>query len=346
MDKFISIFSKKRYSVGLVWLIFLLSTPSFAQNENLLADFPFFQRKAEEYQSWLEDKALNQALRVDHVQFKTSNITAKTDSSELELILLLRAHDPDSAMGQWNSLKKSFDSPADSLEAFLYRSFIHRMEIHPAKGNIQIYIQNADRRYIPCFYIWIWWENGRVLTKKQIQACRTKSFEVYIPPYRINKVGQGQTAKVAQPQIKSAKKVFDLISSYVKRNLLKAPRYKTILKDRKPIVEDSLRVGNYYSLTLANLGKEVLTDQTRAFWENWIGLNTIAMERLSFQFDYLPNPDGSFNLRCSIDGKYGSGVFKPRKSAYLNMEDDFNDFFETYKNNFRQALIKRLSPQP
>ena len=110
MDKFISIFSKKRYSVGLVWLIFLLSTPSFAQNEDLSADLPFFQQKAQEYQSWLEDKALSQVLRVNHVQFKTIKATGKTDYSELELILLLRTHDIDSAMGQWNSLKKSFDS--------------------------------------------------------------------------------------------------------------------------------------------------------------------------------------------------------------------------------------------
>lgn len=327
-------------------LFFLIPFVAEAQSEDLSVDSPFFQQKAREYQAWLEDKTLSQALCVNHVQFKTIKATGKTDYSELELILLLRTHDIDSAMGQWNSLKKSFDSPADSLEAFLYRSFVHKMEIQPAKGNIQIYIQSADRKYIPCFYIWIWWENGRVLSKKQIQACRTKSFEVHIPLYRVNKVGQGQTVKVAQPQIKSAQNVFDLISNHVNRNILQEPRYKTILKDRKPIVEDSLRAGNHYSFILANLGKEVLSDQTRAFWEKWIGINTIAMERLSFQFDYLPNPDGSFNLRCNIDGKYGSGVFKPRKSAYLNMEDDFDDFFESYKNNFRQTLIKRLSTQP
>ena len=140
--------------------------------------------------------------------------------------------------------------------------------------------------------------------------------------------------------------MFDLISNHVKRNILQAPQYNTILKDRKPVVEDSLRAGNHYSFILANLGKEVLSDQTRTVWEKWIGINTVAMERLSFQFNYRPNPDGSFNLHCSIEGKYGSGVFKPRKSAYMDMEVDFDDFFESYKNKFRQTLIKHLSPQP
>lgn len=329
----------------IVLLVMLSILPSFAQNEDLSADLPFFEQKAQEYQYWLESKALNQVLGVDHVQFKTNSTTGKKDYSELELILLLRTHNVDSAVGQWNSLKKSFDSPADSLEAFLYRNFVHKMEIRPEKGNIQIYIRGKDGQYIPCFYIWIWWENARIITQKQVQACKTKSFEVYIPPYQVSNIGKGQTAKVAI-RAQNAQRVFNLISNHIKANILRAPRYKTVLKDRKPIVEDSLRAGNHYEVTLANLGKEVLTDQTRSFWEKWVGINTIAMERLSFQFDYLPNPAGGYQLRCSIDGKYGSGVFKPRKSAYMNMENDFDDFFETYKNTFRQALLKRLSTQP
>ncbi|AEE52510.1 hypothetical protein [Haliscomenobacter hydrossis] len=328
------------------WCFFLSPALMFAQYEDLSEDMPFFQQKAQEYQNWLENKSLSEALQVDHVQFKTFKDTGKKDYTELELILVLRTHDLDSAVGKWNSLKKSFDSPADSLEAFLYRSFIHKMEINPAKGNIQIYIQDADRQYIPCFYIWIWWKNGRIVSQKQIQACKTKSFEVLIPAYRVSNVGRGQTAKVAQSQIKSPQRVFNLISSYIKSNLLQAPRYQDILNDRKPIIEDSLREGNHYTFIVANLGKEVLSDQTRSFWEKWVGINTIAMERLCFQFDYSPNPDGSFNLKCTIDGKYGSGIFKPRKSAYMNMDDDFDDFFELYKNKFRQALLKQLTMQP
>lgn len=333
-----------RLSYFITLIVLQLALPCFAQNEDLSADLPFFEQKAQEYQHWLESKALSQVLQVDHVQFKTSQATGKKDYSELELILLLRTQNVDSAVGQWNSLKKSFDSPADSLESFLYRSFVHKMEIQPAKGNIQIYIRGQDGQYVPCFYIWIWWENARIITKKQVQNCKTKSFEVYIPPYRVNKIGRGQTAKVAT-KTHDAQGVFNQISTYVKTNILQAPRYKTILKDRKPLTEDSLRMGNHYEFTLANLGKEVLTDQTRKIWEKWVGINTIAIERLRFQFDYLPNPAGGYQLRCSIDGKYGSGVFKPRKSAYLNMENDFDDFFETYKNSFRQALLTRLSAQ-
>lgn len=110
--------------------------------------------------------------------------------------------------------------------------------------------------------------------------------------------------------------------------------------------EDRQCTGWHQLKALVTEGKEELTDQTRTFWEKFVRINTIAVERLSFQFDYFHNQNGGYQLRCSIDGKYGSGVFKPRKSGYLNMENDFDDLFETYKNNFRQALLKYLSTRP
>lgn len=310
--------------------------------EDLSGDMPFFQKRAMEYQEWLMEKGLGKLIQVDHVQFKMLK-NGQQDKTELELILVLRTNDLDTAVGQWNSMKKSFDTPVDSIEAFLYRSFVHKMEINPEKGNIQIYLKDSTGKYLPCFYIWIWWSKGEIITQKKLNDCKAKTFDIFIPPYKINHSGRIQSTKVIPNKIKTPNEVFNAISTYLRVNLLLAPRYKTILKDRKPIIEDSLRVASHFEFVVANLGKEVLTDQSRSAWEKWVGINTIAMERLSFQFDYIPNQDGSFNLKCIIDGKYGSGVFKPRKSAYINMEDDFEDFFETYKVKLRQALIKLLS---
>lgn len=336
---------------SLVYLPLLLgllfaALPSHAQKENLSGSMDFFQKQTAEYQRWLDAKGLGKALKVDQTRFKKDK-KGKIDNTELELLLLMESTDLDTAIGQWNQLKKEFDSDADSLEAFLYRAFVHKMEIPEAQGNIQVYIKDAKHKYIPCFYIWIWHENGRIATQKKIGACKDKKFEVSIPPYRPKTTGRGKTAKIGKSQTRPANEVFDLILQHVRATMLEQPRYQTELKDRKPRIEnDSARTATTFKFTIADLGKEVLTNQTRTIWEKWVGLNTIAMERLHFQFEYAPVRGGGFTLKCIIDGKYGSGVFRPRTSGYLNMEPDFDDFFETYKNNFKTSLQKKLEGRP
>jgi hypothetical protein len=305
-------------------------------------DMPFFEQKAAEYQQWLREKGLGSTLRVDKVQFKTTK-TGTKDYSEVELLLLVNSFDVDTAIAQWTQLKRAFDSPADTLEHFLYRDFVHKMEIPAAQGNIQIYVKNRRGEYSPCFHVWIWVEKGRTFIEKKVGECKAKAFEVTVSPPRPVATGRSKTAKVSKPRTPPPHEVFNTILLHVRESMLDQARYRTELNDRKPRIEsDSLRTATTFRFTVANLGKEVLTDQTRSVWERWVRINTIAMERLTFQFEYQPAAAGAYNLKCTIDGKYGSGIFKPRTTGYMNMETDFDDFFERYKDNFRNALIKRL----
>ncbi len=327
-------------------LILLASLPAFSQRENLASSLPFFEQKAAEYQRWLDAKGFGQVLRVERVRLKVDR-HRQVDSTELELFLLLKATDADTALAQWGRLKKDFDTDADSLEACLYRTFIHKMEIPDTQGNIQIYVRDKFTNYIKDTHIWIWMENGRLVSEKKAALMKSKSFELSIPAYPVKVTGKGKASKLPASRSRSADEVFNLILRHVKTAMLEHPRYRKELDDRKPRLEsDSVRTATTLTFTAANLGKEVLTDQTRYIWESWVNINTIAMERLTFRFEYLPAADGGYSLKCVIDGKYGSGVFKPRTSGYMNMENDFDDFFETYKNNFRLTLQKLLQQKP
>jgi hypothetical protein len=316
--------------------------------ENLAADMPFFENKAREYQQWLENKGFSKALKVETVQFKKDK-NNQVDSTEIELLMALTATNVDSASGQWDQLKRDFDGPADTLDAYLYRTFVHKMEIPETQGNIQIYVRDPKGVYIPCFYVWIWSEDGRIVSlKKREGLCKDKKFEVTVPAYTIKTSGRGKTARVTKTKARTADEVFKTVLQYVNETMINIPRYQTEVTDRHPSITDSSSTASRLVFTVADMGKEVLTNQNRSWWEKYVNVNTIAMERLEFKFEYrrATTNDNSFTLNCTIDGKYGSGIFKPRKNGYMNMENDFDDFFETYKNKFREGLTKRLQLQP
>ena len=327
-------------------LLFFTCFPAFAQREDLASSMPFFREKADEYQHWLDVKGFGSVLKVERVRLKVDR-NKKTDPTELELFLLIRATDVDTAAAKWNRLKKDFDTDADSLEALLYRTFIHKMEIPDSQGNIQIYVKDRYNNYIKDTHIWIWQdETGRIKSEKKVAVTKAKTFLLTVP-YSLQQTGKGKSTKVRKAQSRKPDEVFNLILRHVKTTMLEHPRYRTELDDRHPHIEsDSARITNSLKFTVADMGKEVLTDQNRSGWERWVGINTIAMERLTFLFEYIPDADGGYSVRCVIDGKFGSGVFKPRTSGYMNMEPDFEDFFEQYKNDFKSALQKLLQAKP
>jgi hypothetical protein len=317
---------------------------------NLAKDLSFFVQKAPEFNKLLIDKGLNKYLQVDLVRMQPlkdkSGKYIGIDSTELELLLLLKTNDPDSALVMWQALKQGFDTPEDSLENFLYRTFVHQMEIPGVQGSVQIYIKNQDGFYSSTFYVWIWEDIdpilGRKVKSRYVNGTRAKSFEITVQPTPTKTSGKGKSSKIVKPKVKTAPQVFETIRKYAIDSILQQPRYRTdVCNDRIPHFEDSLRTANSFRFTLADLGQEVLKNQYRSFWERFWGYNSIAMERLSFQFEYYPIDKG-FILKCVIEGKYGSGVFKPRTTGYMNMETDFDDFFEQYKNQLRQELQKRL----
>ncbi len=329
---------KTCFVIGLL----LCTWQAHAQKENLARDFSFFQNKSREFSAWLDKTGLGKSLAFDLVQMRPLSIGDGIDSTELELVLLIRTNDPDSAIGIWQGLKKGFDSPDDSLENILYRTFIHQMEIPGQQGSIQVCIRDKKRDYNRCFYIYIWQEADEALGTKikseyHFKECKSRTFEITVTPPPVKIRGKGKTTKIIKPKIPAANQVFEVIRRYAIDSVLHQPRYRTgNCTDRSPRFEtDSLRTSNAFRFTLADLGQEVIPPYTL------LGFTTIAMERLTYQFEYYPI-QGGFTLKCIIEGKYGSGFFKPRVSGYMNMEPDYNDYLEAYSNKVRRDIQKRL----
>jgi hypothetical protein len=345
VDSYVAQNEKAMLKHFLLTILLLSAIAATAQREDLTLGLPFFEQKTAEYQRWLDAKGFGAVLTVERVRLKVDR-NNQTDPTELEMFLLLKSTDADTAMAKWNRLKTDFDTDADSLEAYLFRTYVHMMEIPEAQGNIQIYVRDKYGSYVKDNHIWIWSENGLIVSEKKVAVSKAKSFEISVS-YPVNKTGKGNSTKLSAAKRRSANAVFDLILKHVKTAMLDHPRYQKELADRRPRIEsDSVRTTTTFKFTVTDLGREVLTDQTRWVWEKWVGINTIAMERLSFQFEYIPAADGGYSLKCMVDGKFGSGLFKPRTSGYMNMEPDFDDFFEKYKNDFRLTLQRLLQEKP
>jgi len=302
--------------------------------QDLSEDSTFFQAQSIQYQRWLDSTGLGLRLYVDEVRLK------KNSKTELELLLNLRNTDIDSAVNQWTQLRRDFEkAEGRPLEEKLFRAFAHKMEIPAVQGNVQIYVRDRKLIYIPCFYVWIWEENGRILTDAKFNECKAKTFDFEVKPTPIRNSSKGRTAEVKREV--PASEVFSQILAYARQRFETARCY-----DRYPRVEEVESTESTLQFAVTDLCREVLTDETESSWcatAKWLGVqcNDIKRERLVFQFTYLPTTTG-YRLNCRLEGKFGSGFYKPRKGGYMDMEPDFEDYLDTYAKNFRNALQERL----
>lgn len=302
-------------------------------------DADFFEKKARLYQRWLDVKGLGAMIEVEKVEL------AKNDM-ELELFLLLRTSDPDMAASLWRALQKEMEEDG-GLEENLYNTFSRFMEIPPAQGNVQVYIQNEGKTdYNPCFYIWIWQEENEIQIKDRIDNCKAQVLEIPVKLPAIT--SPTQEAEIPIGAKGNRADVFDRILQYARQRY---EQEKEGCEERSPEVEET-DINNEYVLTfvVSDLCREVLTDEQQSLWcdfvELWWGdCNDMRRERLEFTFYYTPTEDG-YLLTGSLTGKFGSGVYKPRISGYMDMEPDFeDDFLVPYVRRFQQSLKQYLENQ-
>ncbi len=302
-------------------------------------DADFFNKKARLYQRWLDAKGYGQVLKVDEAKLAKNGM-------ELELWLSLRTTNPDEGAALWNELQQTLAEQEDgeSLDETLYYTFVRFMEIPPAQGNIQVYLPaTSGGGYNPCFYYWIWEADNAIQHKKRINACKAQTLNI---PVELPRVEQAVgTSEVAIDKKRSRQEVFDAVLHYARQRY---EQPKEGCDDREPEVEQT-DFNNEYVLKfhVSDLCREVLTDEEQSLWcdfvELWWGdCNDMRRERLEFTFHYTPTDDG-YLLTGSLTGKFGSGVYKPRSSGYMDMEPDFeDDFLIPYVNRFQQDLKRYL----
>ena len=322
-------------------LLVLLPALLAAQTEDLSTNLPFFRQTLPQYQRWLDATGLGRVLRVDSFQLKKNN-------GELELLLLLRTNDPDTAVAMWKSINLSFPERGGdtlALEAELFHTFARQMQIPPDRGNVQIYIRDRRGMYIPCFYVWIWSEDGVLKTEVRYNECRYKTFDVTVKPVTVRQTAKGKKTEI--PRKVQPNEVFDEILRFAREQYEVTQCY-----DRFPRVEVDYQKTKNSTLefTVTDLCRVVLSDEKKSSWceiLDTLGFpcNDARRERLVFSFTYIPNDTG-YQLQCRLQGLFGSGVYKPRISGYMDMEPDFDDYLSTYVNGFQNRLAKRLQKNP
>ena len=295
-------------------------------------DAAFFNGKAKNYQRWLDNTGIGRVLQV-------SEWRLKKDSTELELFLLVKSTDLDTAISMWSQLKKDFQSSADRppLEEKLFRTFVDFMEIPAEQGNIQVYVKDADGKYIPCFFVAVSESAGTVKYKEEIGKCKSElGINIAITPISVRKVAGKNTTAV--PRRLSTAQVFGAIENFIRRQY-----GSTQCFDRTPTVEVK-KEGSTLHVTVENLCRVVLTKEKESLWcgvMNAMGIscNDMRRERLEFRFAYQ---EGSNLLTGSLSGKFGSGVYVPREKGYFDMEPDFSEFINSFHRGFQAKLKEQL----
>ena len=324
-------------TLGFFIVFFFCQTPLFSQ-EYLATDYAFFQKKANLYHRWLDAKGMGEVLQVDKVEMKKNGM-------ELELFLSLKTTDPDSAAALWRGLEQKVISTNrhKKIGEVLYGTFIRLMEIPSAQGNVQVYFPRKEGGgYNPCFYVWLWEENGKVLEESRINNCRAQDLEIPVTISALKKMaakGELRVYRKADAQV-----VFDKVIEYARAQY---EQQKDNCEERSPRVEEEDRTDYALKFTVTDLCREVLTDESQSLWcdfvELWWGpCNDMRRERLEFSFKYSLTETG-YVLTGELTGKFGSGVYRPRISGYMDMEPDFeDDFLKPYVRRFQQKLKNHL----
>lgn len=320
-------------AIGLFILFFTFQIDVFAQ-ENLATDAVFFQKKSKIYQNWLDSKGIGKVLKVDKVELKKNGM-------ELELFLSLQTTDPDSAAAIWRGLEQKIANTSrdKTLGDALFTTFTRMMEIPSAQGNIQVYFPRKDGGgYNLCFYVWLWEENGKVKEDNRVNNCRAQDLEIPITLPQIADLSKEEKTTIFGES--DAKAVFNKVLLYA-RNLYE--KEKDNCEERNPRVEIIKQTDYTLQFTVTDLCREVLTHETQSRKCDMVELfgwdcNDMRRERLEFTIKYIPTKSG-FVLSGTLTGKFGSGIYYPRISDYMDMEPDFEeDFLVPYVRKFQQNL--------
>ena len=316
-------------------LVLIFPITNYSQ-EYLGDDLSFFQKKAKLYDAWLEAKGLGDLLRVDEVKLTHNNLN-------LAMVLSLRVDSPDEVANTWTSLVRNFETknPNLKLGEYLYEAFIRMMEIPSDQGNIQIYAPDPKKSppYDICFYVWYWEKNGKVQDESRVNACKGPQeviVEVDLP--MVQRVSSSSSAVSIVDEI-DARTVFNQVMDYVYK------RYegRGLTADTPSRIQDIKQDDYRLKFTVTDIRREVLSDGKRTFWcklmNDWFAnCDDVRRERLEFDLTYRKTKNG-YKLEGQLTGKFGSGVFKPRKSGWMDMEPDFlEDYLSPYINRFQLDL--------
>lgn len=327
----------------LLTTLFLLPLCAAGQRQALSSDLLFFQTRAAVYQRWLDNAGLGKVLKVDAVKLKDG------DDTELELHLLMRATDPDSAASVWRQINLDTKNwTGDTLPALLFRRFLFMMEIPADQGDIQIYLKNQKGYDLPCFYVGIWGDEAQVQSKQKTENCRAQPIDFQVPPTLLKNTLRGKATEIRKTR--TPQQVYDDLCTYFNSNFPWNKYVGTDCSGHVPKVECRME-GTRFIITVSDLCREVLTRSENSVWckiarhlNPKSDCNDMRREFIEFDFHYFPDIGGGFRLNGALTGKVGSAVYLPRTlNDWFLMDPDFLSYEQAFAQRFMPDLQAWLS---
>lgn len=318
---------------NILMIFLLLSFKLLAQTENNFQnDKSFFTEKSIEYDKWLKSSDLGKVLRVE---------TVRVGDSLISLDLGFYTTNSDSVTVLWNALKADFEKQdrGVTLEEELFYKMVYFMEIRPAQGYVQLFNSFDTRKdFYVCFRRSLKYESNKIVIDSS--GCKSQIQEFTVDPKDFSNLRKISKADFAKRTSKDS--VFNKIENYLQTRFTRKQ-----CDFRNPKIEWT-DTNEELWFTVKDLCKEVLTDETNAWWCSVLTplctscKNCTKRELLEMHIKYSETPSG-FRIHLIIDAKFGSGWYNEvKRGAYKNMELDYKIFVEKYAVRFKNDLFNEL----
>jgi hypothetical protein len=296
--------------------------------QDLTSDVTFFHSQKDIYQKWLTQSGLGQTLKIHKLT---------VEPQRLSLFLKIRHSNTDSIINAWKTIKYQFDQfHPITLEQQLFYKLSNLMGVSESLLDIQLY-DTYDKDKKPVFFRGIYFENRSV----QVDGYDPKS---KIRELKVSAADLTRSKKLSVEEFQenfSREVIYQKILAYTKQ------RFEQQSCDNRYPELRQLESGDVLRFEVLDLCREVLTDEANPLLCEILrslnyNCNWVKREWLAFTIIYEPMVQG-FRLYIDIDGKFGSGFYgKVRRSGYLSMEIDFDDYLESYADTFKEDLKRMI----
>jgi len=295
-------------------ILFIIPFSAQGQSSDLYRDSLFFYEQERNYQSWLNEVGLGGTLSTDGVQIYDNQIV---------LHLKLQASSEDTAYWLFQRLVGDFgNNSAFSLEQTLLYRMINTMELRPPEALV-ILRNHTEYGQLPSIDYRIFYDSitNTVVMKGSLRSIIRDS--ILLPAFILD------TKMNQQKQLKTSHDFVD------------ADLYKLMQKLGEKFVEHfSGKTDPRFIVRLCRnpLIYEVMNTKGEVVPTGYFSILD-PNERLVFTVEVRPEKKG-LQIVCMIDGKYGSGLFRPRTvKAYRDMVPEYAGELARYSQYFTQILL-------
>ncbi len=280
-----------------------------AQKFDLRGNQAFFDQQLPVYQEWMEETGLSPALKASHVV---------VDSQKVRLVLVLDFADRDTAASAWNQLRQDFQkTSALALEERLFFKMAFVMELTLEQTELRILNLPAYGQ-LPAIDGTIFYDTLKEKVGiKGVFRTEVKA-EVFIPSFVLD------TSYTKNFAITNASNLNE--ESRYRLNNKIAIRLKNYFGKRTDMQNVFPRSRNPVVVEVMNIKSEVIPAGILGF--------TNPNEHLLITIDHKSTPEG-IRFFCTIDGKYGNGLIKPRSvMGFRDMSPEYKCELARYINVF------------